>query len=90
MDTLYSNATIQPIATDELPDDNIHDCSDPITGSYDPNDKTATPGEIALPDQWIDYRIRFQNTGNDTAFNIHLMDTLSPAAGSWHHCYHRS
>ncbi len=76
-DTLFSNATIGPTATDTLPADNSFAAADPITGSYDPNDKTATPEATAMPGQWIDYRIRFQNTGNDTAFNIYLLDTLS-------------
>ncbi|MBX2978026.1 MAG: hypothetical protein KF905_01930 [Flavobacteriales bacterium] len=55
-----------------------------ITGAYDPNDKLARtssgndtswiPGE----DQWVDYTIRFQNTGTDTAFNVLIIDTLPP------------
>jgi uncharacterized repeat protein (TIGR01451 family) len=52
----------------------------PLSGSFDPNDKQATP--VLSPDQvtageYIDYVIRFQNTGNDTAFNVVLTDTLS-------------
>ncbi|MEM7369941.1 MAG: T9SS type A sorting domain-containing protein [Bacteroidota bacterium] len=54
-----------------------------ITGSYDPNDKLATPiGRTLLhivPTHTpIHYRIRFQNTGNDTAFKVVLVDSLSP------------
>ncbi len=52
-----------------------------ITGSYDPNDKQALP--IGLTDAHyvragtsIDYTIRFQNTGTDTAFKVVLVDTL--------------
>ena len=55
-----------------------------VTGSYDPNDKvarTSTGASNALyfidEDEWIDYVIRFQNTGTDTAFNILVTDTLS-------------
>ncbi len=54
-----------------------------ITGSYDPNDKTARTSsgwsDVAYyvdQDQWIDYTIRFQNTGTDTAFNVVITDTL--------------
>lgn len=54
-----------------------------VTGSFDPNDKTAhtssrTSSTSFLLDQdvWIDYVIRFQNTGTDTAFNIIVTDTL--------------
>ncbi|MFT3911685.1 MAG: SdrD B-like domain-containing protein [Ferruginibacter sp.] len=51
-----------------------------IRGAYDPNDKTATPK--LLPSQvingdYINYTIRFQNTGNDTAFNVVITDTLN-------------
>lgn len=50
--------------------------------SYDPNDKTAIPSGLyeegyILDNQELEYRIRFQNTGNDTAFNIVVVDTLS-------------
>ncbi|HRO98795.1 MAG TPA: T9SS type A sorting domain-containing protein, partial [Flavobacteriales bacterium] len=29
-------------------------------------------------DEWIDYTIRFQNTGTDTAFNVVITDTIGP------------
>ena len=52
-------------------------------GSYDPNDKRArtssgTSNEYFFinDDQWIDYTIRFQNTGTDTAFTVVVTDTL--------------
>lgn len=53
-----------------------------VTGSYDPNDKTGFPLGVdsthnILPNQKIEYLIRFQNTGLDTAFNIVIRDTLS-------------
>jgi uncharacterized repeat protein (TIGR01451 family) len=54
-----------------------------VTGSYDPNDKTAftSSGQSAseyliTQDEWIDYVIRFQNTGTDTAFTVVITDTL--------------
>ncbi len=52
-------------------------------GAYDPNDKQGFPlgfGEQhrIRPGQELDYMIRFQNTGTDTAFNIVVRDTLSP------------
>ncbi|MCH2044986.1 MAG: T9SS type A sorting domain-containing protein, partial [Saprospiraceae bacterium] len=51
--------------------------------AYDPNDKNAQPEgygtqhyiEANTP---LDYKIRFQNTGNDTAFTVVIKDTLSP------------
>jgi len=51
-------------------------------GAYDPNDKQASPegyGEnhfIYLHND-LDYRIRFQNTGTDTAFTVVIRDTIS-------------
>lgn len=53
-----------------------------ITNSYDPNDKLAFPTGFSdehfiLENTDLEYRIRFQNTGTDTAFRVILLDTLS-------------
>lgn len=59
------------------------DCQQNV-GSYDPNDKAAQPvGYHPLyhyieKNTALDYKIRFQNTGTDTAFNIMILDTISP------------
>ncbi len=51
-------------------------------GSYDPNDKAATPTGVG-PEHFInssqnlEYKIRFQNTGTDTAFTVVVRDTIS-------------
>ncbi len=52
------------------------------TAAYDPNDKQGFPTgygnkHYLRPGAPIEYRIRFQNTGNDTAFTVVLLDTLS-------------
>jgi uncharacterized repeat protein (TIGR01451 family) len=52
-----------------------------VTGSYDPNDKRGFPNGVTeehfiLPNQQIQYVIRFQNTGTDTAFTVVVRDTL--------------
>jgi len=50
--------------------------------AYDPNDKLVTPtgvGEDNLTlfeDSLLNYTIRFQNTGNDTAFNVLIRDVI--------------
>jgi uncharacterized repeat protein (TIGR01451 family) len=54
---------------------------DQVMGPYDPNDKFGFPLGITAAHyiergQDIDYRIRFQNTGNDTAFLVRILDTL--------------
>jgi hypothetical protein len=51
-----------------------------IIMAIDPNDKIATPagaGHDIPKDTTLDYMIRFQNTGNDTAFHVIIRDTLS-------------
>ncbi|MCP4437435.1 MAG: T9SS type A sorting domain-containing protein [Aureispira sp.] len=52
-------------------------------GSYDPNDKRALQKGAGLahyiyPNTALEYHIRFQNTGTDTAIFINILDTLSP------------
>ncbi|MBL7984225.1 MAG: T9SS type A sorting domain-containing protein, partial [Flavobacteriales bacterium] len=64
-----------------------------VTGSFDPNDKRATTSLgsssawLIDEDEWIDYTIRFQNTGTDTAFNVIITDTLpatlDPSSLTW-------
>ncbi len=51
-------------------------------GAYDPNDKQGFPlgtgsEHNIRPGQTIDYLVRFQNTGTDTAFTVVIRDTLS-------------
>jgi uncharacterized repeat protein (TIGR01451 family) len=51
-------------------------------GSFDPNDKTGYPvgygaDHYVRPGTDIEYLIRFQNTGTDTAFRVQIIDTLS-------------
>lgn len=50
-----------------------------ITGSYDPNDKISWPRDYfdLSVDSVIDYTIRFQNTGSDTAFTVVITDTIA-------------
>ncbi|MEM9849284.1 MAG: T9SS type A sorting domain-containing protein, partial [Bacteroidota bacterium] len=50
-------------------------------GAYDPNDKAVLPKGVDKPgyiDRNVDleYKIRFQNTGTDTAFTVVILDTL--------------
>ena len=57
------------------------DCFE-IIGAYDPNDKLAEPrgydeDHFIEPETPLEYTIRFQNTGTDTAFNVVIRDTLS-------------
>lgn len=53
-----------------------------LIGSFDPNDKAASPKGVGenthfiLPGTTLDYTIRFQNTGTDTAFTVIVRDTI--------------
>ncbi len=72
-----------------------------ITGSYDPNEKLVWPSRdmqnifMLNVDTMFTYSIGFQNTGNDTAFTVILIDTLNPHlkiesfefTGSSHPCF---
>lgn len=71
-----------PIAGDLTPENNTIECSIVVTGSFDPNDKAVTPegigenGSITMEDSLLTYKVRFQNTGTDTAFTVRVLDTL--------------
>ncbi|MBK8497759.1 MAG: T9SS type A sorting domain-containing protein [Flavobacteriales bacterium] len=54
-----------------------------VIGSYDPNDKVAaTSSDLSQDlyyidqDEWIDYTIRFQNTGTASAIDVVVTDTI--------------
>lgn len=52
-----------------------------ILGAFDPNDKQVFPigftnQRIVAPNTRLEYLIRFQNTGTDTAFNVRVVDTV--------------
>lgn len=54
-----------------------------LSCGVDPNDKLMTPdrGEPAhyiLYEDTLEYTVRFQNTGNDTAFRVRIVDVLDP------------
>jgi uncharacterized repeat protein (TIGR01451 family) len=52
-----------------------------IACAYDPNDKMVKPEgyleeHFSLFEEELEYLVRFQNTGTDTAFNVVIRDTL--------------
>jgi fimbrial isopeptide formation D2 family protein len=56
----------------------------PIIDSYDPNDKQVIPAgvganKIVRETDELEFQIRFQNTGTDTAYTVVIRDTLSTA-----------
>lgn len=75
-----------PGAYNQIPEDDgepyLSEFCTPVVASFDPNDKRAFPAGWT-EDHCIDattdleYHIRFQNTGTDTAFQVMILDTLS-------------
>ncbi len=79
-DTVNSNIDITPDTGDSDTSNNVVVIVDTVRAGYDPNEISVSPaGCIASgvsPTQ-LQYTIHFENTGNDTAHNIYVMDTLS-------------
>ena len=78
--SVNSIARIEPVAGDAIPADNESTWPVTVTGSYDPNDilvnrETVTTTELISP-PYLDYLIRFQNTGTDTAFTVKIKNPL--------------
>lgn len=73
---LVCSVTVSPIAGDAFPDNNSDTESETVLGSFDPNDKLVDPVGEVDPLTTLTYTIRFQNTGNDTAFNVRISDSL--------------
>ncbi len=76
-DTACNSATITPTAGDgNLSNNSIAIC-DSVRASWDPNEKSVFPAGPVSAGALLTYTIDFENLGNDTAFNIHVQDTLS-------------
>jgi len=79
--TTFSTGMVNVFPPDDLDKFISVDCRE-NTAAYDPNDKQAVPtgygtAHYVEPNTRLEYTIRFQNTGNDTAFTVVLRDTLS-------------
>ncbi|MBK0404065.1 T9SS type A sorting domain-containing protein [Adhaeribacter sp. BT258] len=78
--SLQAIANIKPFAIDLFQADNIDTLKHVVIGSFDPNDKqvdktTLSPAQAATG-EYLDYTIRFQNTGTDTAFTVVVTDRI--------------
>ena len=59
--------------------DNIFTLENTVVGSIDPNDKTCLQGDRVHPDmidKYVDYLIRFENTGTYAAENVVVKDII--------------
>lgn len=76
-DTVHSQNIIVPVIGDVDTANNVSVKVDTVTGSWDPNEMSVSPDGYIAAGATLQYNIHFENTGNDTAFNIFVMDTLS-------------
>ena len=80
---LTATASVSDNTEDEDQTNDTYSITHTIMGSFDPNDKLVqTSSQLAEGfyfidvDEWMDYTIRFQNTGNAAAINVVLIDTI--------------
>jgi hypothetical protein len=77
---INSSVRIEPLITDSNVSNNSSIWTDVATNSFDPNDiivnrSELTPTELSAS-PWLDYIVRFQNTGNDTAFTVKILNPI--------------
>jgi hypothetical protein len=80
-DQLDFNVTINPIAGDEIPTDNLFNYKQIVVGSYDPNDITCLEGETVSPSEignYLHYVINFENLGTFYAENVVVKTEIDP------------
>ncbi len=77
-DTLHYDISVTPTTGDINPANNSMVIIDTCRGPWDPNEMSVTPSGTITTGTQLQYTIGFENTGNDTAFNINVYDTLSP------------
>lgn len=78
-DELVFNTTVLPDTNDYTPNNNIYSLEQIVVNSYDPNDIIVLQGETIRADQtnnYLDYVIRFQNTGTASAINVKVASLL--------------
>jgi len=78
---VYSTGYVSQFPTDDADPWIDIDCTE-TTAAVDPNDKQGFPlgygpEHYIRPGTELEYMIRFQNTGTDTAFTVRIVDTLS-------------
>ena len=80
---IQHTALVGPTIIDGYLPNNYDTINTMVTGSYDPNIKEVFPigtgvdGIIEAQDSEMEYVVHFQNTGNDTAFTVVVVDSLS-------------
>lgn len=80
-DTVCFTIHTDPVSGDVNTSNNTQTLCAVVVNSYDPNNKLVSPqgtgSEGAItPGETLKYTVNFQNTGNATAYNIDVVDTL--------------
>lgn len=78
-DLLNYAASINGLNTDVNQEDNYFNYTQTVVNSYDPNDKECLDGNIINPNmigKYVNYKIRFENTGTYPAQNIVVRDNI--------------
>ena len=77
---IYNYAHIEPSQNDVNPSNNNSTWEVFTTGAIDPNDILVDQDSVDIFDLqnnlYLEYLIRFQNTGNDTAFYVNVLNKL--------------
>ncbi|MGY3794653.1 T9SS type A sorting domain-containing protein [Aquimarina sp. 433] len=78
-DLLILNANVTINEVDTFPDDNTFELKQTVVNSFDPNDKTVLQMTLDINnvDEYLNYVVRFQNTGSASAINVLIKDVLS-------------
>lgn len=75
-DTATHVLTVTPTSGDSDPANNVFVFTDTIRAAYDPNNKLVSPAGDFAAGEKLTYTINFENLGNDTAWNIHILDVM--------------
>ena len=81
-DQLDFGVTINPIPSDEVPDDNTLGLKQFVVGSVDPNDKACLEGNVVSTSKigdYLHYTINFENVGNAPATFVVVKDEIDSA-----------
>lgn len=81
-DTIRYYVKVINSAGDSFMDNNYDTLYQRVVAAYDPNIKQSYPeGKVTPGLNKIKYQIHFQNTGNDTAFKVTVVDTITQKLG---------
>lgn len=80
-DTLSFKAIVTPVSEDETPSNDTAILKQRVVGSFDPNDKIENNGGVVSSSfisngDYLQYTVRFQNTGTAEAYFVTVRDTL--------------